>query len=137
MKHDFPDNSMWMDSVGMRGALDEGRTTSAQLVDRAIGRAEVANVQLNFVALPTFERARAQAQAPRTGPLAGVPTLIKDMIAEKGLPSSYGAKALRHHVAPEDGPYTKAIADAGLISIARSSMPELGLNVVTELRWSA
>jgi amidase len=54
------------------------------------------------------------------------------MLLEKGQPASWGAAALRDFVAPDDAPYTRAIADAGLISIARSSMPELGLNVVTE-----
>src|SRR3546814_10869328 len=48
------------------------------------------------------------------------------------MPASLGAVALRDFIAPDDAPYTRAIADAGLISIARSSMPELGLNVVTE-----
>src|SRR3546814_5027679 len=76
--------------------------------------------------------ARKQAAEPRTGPLAGVPTLIKDTLPEKGMPASLGAVALRDFIAPDDAPYTRAIADAGLISIARSSMPELGLNVVTE-----
>lgn len=120
------------DMTAMRDALEAGRTTSAALVERAIERAEAVNPQLNFIAWPTFERARNQALEPRTGPLAGVPTLIKDMITEKGLPATWGAAALRDYIAAEDAPYTRAIADAGLISIARTTMPELGLNVVTE-----
>jgi amidase len=120
------------DATSMREALEAGRTTSAALVDRAIERAEAVNPQLNFIAWPMFDRARAQAVEPRPGPLAGIPTLIKDMIMEKGVPASWGAAALRDFIAPEDGLYTRAIANAGLISIARSSMPELGLNVVTE-----
>jgi amidase len=120
------------DATAMRDALEAGRTTAAGLVERAIERAEAVNPQLNFIAWPTFDRARGQALEPRAGPLAGIPTLIKDMLPEKGIPASWGAEALRNFVAPEDAPYTRAIADAGLISIARSSMPELGLNVVTE-----
>jgi amidase len=120
------------DMTDMREALDSGRTTSAALVERAIERAEAVNPQLNFIAWPTFDRARKQASEPRTGPLAGVPTLIKDMLPEKGVPASWGAAALRDFIAPDDAPYTRANADAGLISIARSTMPELGLNVVTE-----
>jgi amidase len=58
--------------------------------------------------------------------------MIKDMIMEKGIPASWGAAALRDFIAPDDAPYTRAIAGAGLISIGRSAMPELGLNVVTE-----
>ncbi|MGH6615078.1 amidase family protein [Sphingomonas sp.] len=120
------------DMIGMRDAIAAGRTTSAALVECAIERAEAVNPQLNFIAWPCFERARGQARESRTGPLAGIPTLIKDMITEKGLPATWGAAALSHYIAPADGPYTRAIADAGLISIARSAMPELGLNVVTE-----
>lgn len=120
------------DMTAMRASIEEGRTTPAALVERAIERAEAVNPQLNFIACPTFDRARAQAREPRTGPLAGVPTLIKDMLPEKGVRASWGAAALRDFVAPESAPYARAIADAGLISIARSSMPELGLNVVTE-----
>lgn len=120
------------DMTAMRAAIEAGRTTPAALVEQAIERAEAVNPELNFIAWRTFERARAQASEPRAGPLAGVPTLIKDMLPEKGVPASWGAAALRDFIAPEDAPYTRAIADAGLISIARSAMPELGLNVVTE-----
>lgn len=120
------------DMTSMREAIDAGLTTPAALVERAIERAEAVNPQLNFIAWPCFDRARMQAAAPRPGPLSGLPTLIKDSILEKGIPSSFGAAVLRDFLPPEDGPYTCAINDAGLISIGRSAMPELGLNVATE-----
>jgi amidase len=120
------------DAVSLRTALEAGRTTPAVLTERAIERAEAVNPQLNFIAWPCFDRARAQAAEPRTGPLAGIPTLIKDMLPEKGIPASFGSAALRDFIPPEDGLYARALADAGLISIARSTMPELGLNAVTE-----
>ncbi|MEU0481588.1 amidase family protein [Streptosporangium sp. NPDC006013] len=113
-------------------AVESGRTTPAMLVDRAIERADAVNPDLNFIALPTFERARRQAAAPPLGPLSGTPTLIKDTLPERGLPAPLGSAALRDYIAPADAPYTRAITDAGLISIGRSTMPELGLNVVTE-----
>jgi amidase len=121
-----------VDMTSMRDAVRAGRTTSVALVERAIERAETVNAQLNFIAWPAFDRAREQALEMRPGALAGIPTLIKDAITEKGLPASWGAVALRHYIATEDAPYTRAIANAGLISIARSTMPELGINVVTE-----
>ncbi|SBV34271.1 Aspartyl-tRNA(Asn) amidotransferase subunit A/Glutamyl-tRNA(Gln) amidotransferase subunit A [uncultured Sphingopyxis sp.] len=120
------------DMTGMRAALAAGRVTASALVDRAIERAEAVNPQLNFIAWPTFERARGQAGEARPGPLAGVPTLIKDMLPEKGIPASFGSAALRDFIPPDDAPYARAINGAGLISIARSAMPELGLNAVTE-----
>lgn len=120
------------DMTAMQAALADGRTTPAVLVEQAIERAEAANPQLNFIAWRNFERAREQAAAPRSGPLAGIPTLIKDMLPEKGLPAAFGSAALRDFISPVDAPYAQAIEKAGLISIARSSMPELGLNAVTE-----
>jgi amidase len=120
------------DATSLREDLEAGRTTPGTLVEQAIARADAVNPQLNFIAWSNFDRARAQAAEPRSGPLAGVPTLIKDMIMEEGVPASWGAAALRDFIAPDDAPYTRAISDAGLISIARSAMPELGLNVVTE-----
>ena len=132
MKTTLSTGEMPADMTDMREALALGRTTASALVDCAIKRAEAVNPQLNFIAWPTFERARGQAGEPRPGPLAGIPTLIKDMLPEKGIPASFGSVALRDFIAPDDAPYARAIADAGLISIARSAMPELGLNAVTE-----
>ena len=83
------------DMTDMREALAAGRVTASALVDRAIERAEAVNPQLNFIAWPTFERARGQAGEARSGPLAGVPTLIKDMLPEKGIPASFGSPAHR------------------------------------------
>lgn len=123
---------MMTDMVAMREALADGRTTAATLVEQAIERAEAVNPQLNFIAWRNYGRAREQAAAPRPGPLAGIPTLIKDMLPEKGLPAAFGSAALSDFIAPVDAPYAQAIEKAGPISIARSSMPELGLNAVTE-----
>lgn len=120
------------DISGMLDAMAAGRTTASALVERAIERAQAATGPLNFIAWETHDRARRQAASARPGPLSGVPTLIKDTLGEAGLPLSLGSQALRHHIAPADAPYVRTMADAGMISIARSSMPELGLNVVTE-----
>ncbi|MFC0104368.1 amidase [Sphingopyxis terrae] len=121
-----------LDMTDMREALASGRTTASALVDQAIERAETVNPQLNFMAWPTFERARAQAAQLRTGPLGGIPTLIKDMLPEQGIPASFGSAALRDFIPSDDAPYARAISAAGPISIGRSTMPELGLNAVTE-----
>ncbi|UKK84114.1 hypothetical protein L7H23_16325 [Sphingopyxis sp. BSN-002] len=121
-----------LDMTDMREALASGRTTASALVDQAIERAEAVNPKLNFMAWPTFDRARAQAAEPLSGPLGGIPTLIKDMLPEKGLPASFGSAALRDFIPSDDAPYMRAISAAGPISIGRSTMPELGLNAVTE-----
>src|SRR3546814_14311392 len=93
-----------MDMTAMREVLAAGRVTPAALIDQAIARAEAVNPELNFIAWPTFERARAQATAPRSGPLAGIPTLIKEMLPAKGLPASLGSAALKGFIPPDAAP---------------------------------
>ena len=120
------------DMIDMRDALAAGRTTASVLIERAIERVEAVNPQLNLIAWRNYDRARDRGGRLTSGPLAGVPTMIKDHLEEKGQPNSFGSEALRDNVAVQDAPYATAIAGAGLISICRSAMPELGLNVVTE-----
>lgn len=120
------------DMADMREALASGGVTAAALVDQAIARAEAVNPLLNFIAWPTFDRARTQARAAQSGPLSGIPTMIKDMLPEGGIPATFGSAAMRDFVPSGDAPYARTIAAAGLISIGRSTMPELGLNAVTE-----
>lgn len=120
------------DAVAMAQAVRDGKTTPQQLVEGAIARLEKANPRINCVALPNFDRARAQAANGVAGPFAGVPTLIKDNIDQKGLPNTNALKLFQGNIAAKNDPYVDAIERAGLISIGRSTLPELASNVTTE-----
>jgi len=120
------------DAVGAASAIDRGRTTPAALVDAAIARLERVNGLINAVAHPNYDRARAAAAAGPGGPLAGVPTLIKDNIEQAGLPWTSGCRALRGRVGRTDSAAAAAIARVGLVSIGRSNLPEFGLLPTTE-----
>lgn len=122
----------WMDAVALAEAVSAGRVTARALVDDAIRRLELVNPVLNAVALPNFERARTMAAAGASGPLGGVPTLIKDNLMQEGLPYTQGSRALADYIAVETHPYAAAIERAGLISIGRSTLPEFGLTATTE-----
>ena len=121
-----------MDAVAMAEAVRQGRTTPSELVEAAIARLERANPQINAVAYPNFERARAMAAAGRTGPLAGVPTLIKDVTPQNGLPFTFGSRAYRNRIGSIDSPYVVAVERTGVVSIGRSTTPELGLSGTTQ-----
>lgn len=116
----------------MAAAVRRGDTTPLELVEAAIARLEAVNPLINAVALPNYDRARLQARDGLSGPLAGVPILIKDYLDEAGLPATQGSRLLRAHVAAADAPYAVAIRDAGLVSIGRSTVPEFAGSVSTE-----
>ena len=120
------------DAVAMAQAVREGRTTPLALVNQAIARLEAANPKVNCVAFPHFDRARERANAGVTGALGGVPTLIKDNTAQKGLPNTNGLRMFVGNVAERNDPYVEAIERVGMISIGRSTLPELASNVTTE-----
>jgi len=121
-----------MDAVAMAEAIRRRKATAAELIDAAITRLEKVNPQINAVAYPNFERAREMAAASRTGQLAGVPTLIKDVASQAGLPFTFGSRVYRTRIGKADSAYVVAVERAGLISIGRSTTPELGLSGTTQ-----
>jgi len=120
------------DAVAIAQAVRAGSTTPLAEVDKAIARLEKANPKINAVHFPNYERARERARAGVTGPLAGVPTLIKDNVPQKGLPNTSGSKLFLKRIPDADGPYVQAIERAGLISIGRAALPEFAETVTTE-----
>lgn len=121
-----------MDAVAMAQAVRTGNASVSELVEAAIARLEKANPQINAVALPNFERARKMAAAGRIGPLAGVPTLIKDVASQAGLPFTFGSRAYRSRIGVTDATYVVAVERSGVVSIGRSTTPELGLSGTTQ-----
>lgn len=122
----------WTDAVSQAKAVAEGKTQPAALVEAAIRRLESVNGKINAVKFPNLERAREIAANGVKGPLAGVPTLIKDNVHQKGLPYTQGCRALAATVADETDAYPAAIETAGFVSIGRSTLPEFGITATTE-----
>jgi amidase len=122
----------WIDAVAQAKGVAEGRLRPLDLVNAAIARLDAVNPRINAVRLPNYDRARAVATNGVAGPLAGVPTLIKDNVREAGLPYTQGSRALAATIADKTDAYPAAIAAAGLVSIGRSTLPEFGLTATTE-----
>ena len=58
------------------------------------------------------------------GPLHGIPVIVKDQAATKGLTSTYGSVKAKDNVPTEDATLVTKLKDAGAIVIAKSSMPD-------------
>ena len=81
------------DAVGLAELIRGGELTARECTEAAIRRIEARNPQLNAVVATDFERAFAAAdRAPIDLPFAGVPFLVKDVVAEvEGLPVTEGS----------------------------------------------
>jgi amidase len=143
---DFAPAKGWEDSMGLtqelafmdaaaQAALVRKREVSAlELVDAAIERIERLNPAVNAVVTPMYEEARAVAGGPLPdGPFAGVPFLLKDILAAyAGVPMSFGCRLLRGFVPPSDSELVVRLKAAGLVVVGKTNVPEFGLLPTTE-----
>ena len=130
------DNSLAaLDATETAALIASGKATAAEVVDAAIGRVEQLNPELNAVIHPLFERARARAATPLSGPFAGVPMVVKDLDGElAGAPLHLGNKLLKEigYVATTNSSLFDKFEQAGFVIIAKTNTPEFGLQITTE-----
>ena len=99
-------------------AIAAGETSSAELVEHYLERAGRLNESLRAFVLLTRDHARAPAGAVRAdGPLAGVPTAIKDLNATAGVRTMFGSRLLAEHVPEVSDELVLRVEAAGLISL--------------------
>ena len=71
-----------LDGLALAALVRERKASPLELVECAIARIEATNPALNAVVHKMYDRARAAAAEPLPdGPFAGVPMLLKDLMA--------------------------------------------------------
>src|SRR5271156_1360727 len=84
------------DAVGLAECVARGETSAAELLELALRQSAAAQPKTNAICRLMEAEARAQLKKQLTGPLAGVPFLIKDCAQDyAGLPTTYGSRAMR------------------------------------------
>ena len=124
-----------LDGLALAKAVAEKQVTPAELLEVAIARANAVDPVLNAMVTPLYEEARKVAAQPLSGPLAGVPMLVKDYFQEMaGVPHYMGNLGLknRQHRAEQDAELIKRWRQAGLVIFGRTSTPEFAIKGVTE-----
>ncbi|MDD7813935.1 amidase [Mycobacterium sp. CSUR Q5927] len=131
--HAFGDDALGdSDTVGLVERIRSGDVSPAELVDAAIARTEAVNPQLNALAYQAFDRARAEATAPRGGYFAGVPTFVKDNVNVAGMPTMQGTDAWQPHPAAADGDFARLYLGTGLIALGKTQLSEFGFSAAAE-----
>ena len=130
-----------IDAIGQGALVAAGELSAVELLEAAIIRLEAAR-DLNAVIADLFDRGRAQAdeldasgraRADESGPLAGVPFLLKDLGSSlAGTAEAMGSRALRTHVASETAWTVERYLSAGLVVFGKTNTPEWGNHCTTE-----
>ena len=115
-------------------AMEEGRITAAELVQGYLDRIEAYDRQgpyLNSIITVSehaLGRAReldaAFAESGFTGPLHGIPVIVKDNYDTRDLPTTNGTLAFRGAIPPDDAYQVRKLREAGAIILAKSNLAE-------------
>jgi amidase len=122
------------DGLGLAALVRSGAVGAAELLETALARIEAHNPALNAVIRTRNEQVRAEAtQVDLAAPFAGVPFLVKDLIATlAGEPTAHGNRLAARLPMPRDSELVRRYRAAGLLITGRTNTPELGLVPYTE-----
>ncbi len=122
------------DGLGLAGLVKRRELSPIELLDAAIARIEAHNPALNAVVRTRYEQARVEAgQVNLDAPFAGVPFLLKDLLATiAGEPTGCGNRLLAAMPMPRDSEMVRRYRAAGLVIAGRTNTPEFGLTPYTE-----
>ena len=128
------EQTAFLDATALAELVRRQEVTPLELVDAAVARIEQANPSLGAVITPMYDLARKAAVGPRgDGPFAGVPFLLKDLIATYGgVRLSEGSRLLGDYVPPHDSELVRRYKQAGLIVVGKTNTPEFGILPTTE-----
>jgi aspartyl-tRNA(Asn)/glutamyl-tRNA(Gln) amidotransferase subunit A len=121
-------------------ALAAGEVSSADLVERALQRADTVGGPLGAVVGTQDARARQEAAAADErraagsphSPLDGLPLILKDNMVQLGEPTSCASRILEGFVSPYDSTIAERLRAAGAIVIGRANMDEFAMGSSTE-----
>lgn len=132
MRHD---EYLRHDASALAACVGRGEVPARELL--ALARAQMARVQprINALLRPLDALAETQLERPSSGPLAGVPFLVKDCVLDvAGVPTSYGSRSMRGVVPTEHAAPLRRLLDAGLVVFGKTNLPEFGLKGVSDSR---
>lgn len=125
--------AVWRRGVGgLHQAFRQGDLTPIEALDAFLARIEQVNPRLNAIVAMDRDGARAAAGASAErwrrgaarGPLDGVPLLIKDSIAVKGMPATWGSRLFKDNMPQRDELPVARLREAGAIILGKTNVPE-------------
>lgn len=124
----------------MADALAKGELTSVELTQTHLDRVAAVDGQVKAFLHVDTEGALAQAKevdarrknGEKLSPLAGVPLALKDVLTQKGVPTTAGSKILQGWRPPYDSTVVSKLKNAGIVIMGKTNMDEFAMGSSTE-----
>ncbi len=120
-----------LSATGLAMRIAAGGITAETVMAAFLDRIEATNPAVNaIVSLRPRDALLAEARAldrdPRRGPLHGLPVAVKDLVATKGLRTTWGSPLFADFVPSADDLVAARMRAAGAIFIGKTNTPEWG-----------
>ncbi len=116
------------DGLGLAALIARGDVSAAEVKVAALRAIAAVNGQVNAV-IECWD----DGPTPTSGPFAGVPFLVKDIVgATAGRRNELGSRLAAGCVSPADSHLMQRFTAAGLTTIGRTTTPEMGTSTTTE-----
>ena len=120
--------------------LAKGELKSEKLTEDCLSKIEELNAKLNAFITVTAEAALAAARKADKdiaagrylGPLHGIPVSLKDLLDQKGLPTTAASAVRTGHVAAADAVVTARLRDAGAVFVGKTNLHEFAFGTTSE-----
>jgi amidase len=121
-----------LSATALRARIAAGAVTATSLMQATLDRIERVNPAVNAIVSlrprdDLLAEARAADTGPRRGALHGIPVAVKDLVATKGLRTTWGSPLFRDFVPTADDLVAARLRAAGAILIGKTNTPEWGL----------
>ena len=124
----------------MANSLAKGETTSVELTQAHLDRVTAVDGQVKAFLHVDSEGALAQAKdvdarrakGEKLSPIAGIPLALKDVLAQKGVPTTAGSKILQGWLPPYDSTVVSKLKSAGVVFMGKTNMDEFAMGSSTE-----
>jgi len=134
----IPADILYLSATELAKRIQAKALSPVELTKAYLDRSEKLGAKLNAYACLTPEIALEQAAAAEKeigrghyrGPLHGLPYAAKDLLATKGIPTTWGAKPYENQVFDYDATVIENLRRAGAVLIGKAAMIELagGMN---------
>jgi aspartyl-tRNA(Asn)/glutamyl-tRNA(Gln) amidotransferase subunit A len=117
-----------------------GVVKSEKLTEDCLSAIERLNPKLNAFITVTADEALQQARAADKdiaagrclGPLHGIPVSLKDLVDQKGWPTTAGSLVRKDHVAASDATVTRRLRAAGAVFVGKTNLHEFAFGTTSE-----